>query len=81
MNFPEAPAIPRPDSARAPLFMTPSIEPRVPETDGENERSAPEPETPDAVLDANAEAVPCPMVWPGPFRVVPRKPVATWAND
>lgn len=63
------------------MFMTPSIEPRVPETDGENERPAPEPETPDAVLDANAEPVPCPMVWPGPFRAVPREPVAAWAMD
>ena len=41
----------------------------------------PEPETDEAVLEACAEPVPWPVVWLGPFRAVPRAPVAAWAID
>jgi hypothetical protein len=64
IDCPEAPAIPRLASVRAPLLLTPPSAEPIPETpetpdaDGENERPAPEPETDDAVLEACAEPVP-----------------------
>ena len=48
MDCPEAPAMPGPASARAPLFITPVPAVPVPETDGENELPLPEPATRDA---------------------------------
>ena len=87
IDCPEALAIPRPASARAPLLLTPASAEPIPETpdtpdaDGENEAPAPEPEIDEAELDACAEPVPWPEVWLGPFRDVPREPVAAWAID
>jgi len=77
---PETPAMPVPDSACAPLLITPVPAVPVPETDGDNDPLAPEPETPAAVLDARAEPVPCPDDWLGPFRAEPPEPFAARAN-
>jgi hypothetical protein len=71
----------RPASARAPLLATPEAEALAPDTDGENERLVPEPETDEAELEACAEPVLCPEAWLGLFRAVPREPVTAWAND
>ena len=71
----------RPASARAPLLITPEAAARDPETDGEKEPLAPDPETEAEVLAACAEAVPCPDELLGLFRAVPRDPVAAWAKD
>jgi len=87
IDCPEALAIPRPASARAPLLLIPPNAEPIPETpdtpdaDGENEARAPEPEIDAAELDACAEPVPWPAVWLGLFRAVPREPVAAWAID
>jgi hypothetical protein len=81
IDCPDAPVMLRPASARAPLLATPEVEALAPETDGENERPVPEPETDAAELEACAEPVPWPAVWLGPFRAVPREPVAAWAID
>jgi hypothetical protein len=53
----------------------------TPDPVGENERPVLEPEIDDAVLEACAEPMPCPEDWLGPFREVPREPVAAWAID
>ena len=51
----EAPDMPRPASARAPLAITPVAAARDPDTDGENEPLVPEPETVEEVLAPLAE--------------------------
>ena len=82
-DWDEAPDMPRPTSARAPLAITPDAAALVPdpETDGENEPLVPEPETAEKVLAPRAE----PLTWlvelPGLFRADPRAPVAACAND
>ena len=76
MDCPEAPSMPGPASARAPLFITPGPAVPVPETDGEKVPLPPAPETEAALLAARAEPVTCPEDWLGPFRAVPREPVA-----
>lgn len=81
IDWPEAPDILRPDSARASLLATPVVEALTPETDGENEVLVPEPETDEAELEACAEPVPWPVDWLGLFREVPLEPVAAWAID
>ena len=72
--------MPVPDSECAPLLITPVPAVPVPETDGENDPLAPEPETPAAVLDARAEPVPRPDDWLGPFRAEPPEPLAACAK-
>ena len=85
IDWPEAPDILRPDSARAPLLATPAEEALTPETDGENEALIPAPETNEAELEACADPVPWPVDWPvdwlGLFLEVPLEPVAAWAID
>ena len=81
MDWPDAPVMLRPASARAPLLITPEVEARVLVLDGENEPLAPVPDIADAELPACAEPVPWPEVWLGLFRAVPREPVAAWAKD
>ena len=54
-DWDEAPDMPRPASARAPLLITPDAAARDPETDGENEPLVPEPETVEEVLAPLAE--------------------------
>lgn len=81
IDWPEAPDILRPASARALLLATPAVEALAPETDGENEALVPEPEIGEAELEACAEPVPWPVDWLGLFREVPLEPVAAWASD
>ena len=81
IDWPEAPDILRPDSARAPLLATPAEEALTPETDGENEALIPAPETNEAELEACADPVPWPVDWFGLFLEVPLEPVADWAID
>ena len=81
IDWPEAPDILRPDSARAPLLATPAVEALTPETDGENEALIPAPETNEAELEACADPVPWPVDWLGLFLVVSLEPVAAWAID
>ena len=73
--------MPWPASARAPLLITTDVPARDPETDGEKEPLAPEPETDAEVLAARADPVPCPDELLGPFRAIPRAPEAACAND
>jgi len=61
--------------------MTPAPAALVPETDGEIVPLLPAPETEAALLAARAEPVACPEDWLGPFRDVPREPVAACASD
>ena len=63
------------------MLITPDVPARDPETDGEKEPLAPEPETDAEVLAARADPVPCPDELLGPFRAVPRAPEAACAND
>ena len=87
IDCPEALAIPRPASARAPLLLTPASAEPIPETrdtpdaDGENEALIPAPETNEAELEASADPVPWPVDWLGLFLEVPLEPVAAWAID
>jgi hypothetical protein len=81
MDWPDAPDMLRPASARAALFMVPAVDPRVPVPVGENEPLEPVPAIADAELPACAEPVPWLELWLGPFRAVPREPVAAWAMD
>jgi hypothetical protein len=57
-DWDEAPDIPRPASARAPLLITPEAAARDPETDGEKDPLVPDPDTVPEVLDACAEPAP-----------------------
>ena len=81
IDWPEAPDILRPASARASLLATPAVEALALETDGENEAPVPDPETDEAELEASAEPVLWPVDWLGLFREVPLEPVAAWAID
>lgn len=82
MDWPDAAAMFRPASARAPLLITPEVDAApAPETDGEKDPLVPEPVTDDAKLIACADPAPWPETWPGPFRAVPREPLAAWAMD
>ena len=56
-DWDEAPAMPRPTSARAPLAITPDAATRdpVPDTDGENDPLVPEPEIAEEVLAPRTE--------------------------
>ena len=69
----------RPASARAPLLITPEAAARDPETDGEKEPLAPDPETEAEVLAACAEAD-CAEVSCGLLRAA-FIPDADWARD
>ncbi len=80
-DWADAPDMLRPDSARAPLLITPDAEARTLEEDGEKDPLAPEPETDATALAACAEPVACPADWLGLFRPVPRALVAAWAID
>ena len=55
IDWPDAPDILRPASARALLLTTPETEALAPDTEGENEAMVLEPETVEAVLAACAE--------------------------
>jgi len=67
----EAPDIARPASARAPLLLTPDTDARDPDTEGENEPLAPDPDTAADSLRALADALGRLMDPPGLFLAVP----------
>ena len=71
----EAPDIPKPATARAPLLFTPDPAARDPETEGENDPLEPAPATDVGELYARAELVTRPDLPIGLFRAVPCAPV------